>query len=78
MDQRVRFIGALESSAYSLTELYQEFGISRKTGYKWAQRYVEEGVDGLKDRSRTPESCPHRTDSRCERALVKQRQRHPL
>jgi len=78
MDQRVRFIGALESSAYSLTELCREFGISRKTGYKWAQRYVEEGVDGLKDRSRTPESCPHRTDSRCERALVKQRQRHPL
>lgn len=78
MDQRVRFIGALESCMYTMTELCREFGISRKTGYKWAQRYAEEGVDGLKDRSRAPKGCPHRTDSRCEKALVEGRRKHPL
>jgi len=78
MDQRVRFIAALESCAYTMTELCREFGISRKTGYKWAQRYAQEDVDGLKDRSRAPWRCPHRTASRCERALVEHRRKHPL
>lgn len=77
MDQRVRFIAALEGCAYTMTELCQAFGISRKTGYKWAQRYMEEGVEGLKDRSRAPKSCPHRTSRRCEEALVAERRKHP-
>ena len=78
MDQRVRFIGALSSCAYTMTELCRAFGISRKTGYKWAERYGQEGVDGLKDRSRAPKSCPHRTESRCEQALLEVRRKHPL
>ncbi len=78
MDQRVRFIGALSSCAYTMTELCRAFGISRKTGYKWAERYGEEGPDGLKDRSRAPKSCPHRTESRCEQALLEARRKHPL
>ncbi len=47
MDQRVRFIGALSSCAYTMSELCRAFGISRKTGYKWAERYGQEGVDGV-------------------------------
>lgn len=78
MDQRVRFIGALKSCAYTMTELCLAFGVSRKTGYKWAERYSQEGLDGLKDRSRAPRSCPHRTEWRCEQALVEQRRKHPL
>jgi len=78
MDQRVRFIGALESSAFTMTELCHEFRISRKTGYKWARRYSEEGLDGLKDRSRAPKSCSHRTTSQYEQALVDERRKHPL
>ena len=78
MDQRVRFIGALSSCAYTMTELCRVFGISRKTGYKWAERYGQEGLDGLKDRSRAPKGCPHRTESRCEQALLEARRKHPL
>lgn len=78
MDQRVRFIGALSSGAYTMTELCRAFGISRKTGYKWAERYRQEGPDGLRDRSRAPKSCPHRTESRCEQALLEARREHPL
>lgn len=77
MDQRVRFIAALESCEYTMTELCAAFGISRKTGYKWAKRYGEEGIEGLQDRSRRPKSCPHRTASRCERALVAERRKRP-
>jgi transposase InsO family protein len=77
MDERVRFIAALSSCEYTMTELCEVFGISRKTGYKWADRYLEEGVEGLADRSRAARTCPHRTDERCERALVEARKKHP-
>jgi putative transposase len=77
VDQRMRFIAALSSCEYTMSELCRKYGISRKTGYKWADRYTEEGIAGLQDRSRRPTSCPHRTDGRCEKALVKARQTHP-
>lgn len=76
MDERVRFIGALESFQFTMTELCRVHGISRKTGYKWAQRWCEEGASGLADRSRAPQSQPLRTDSRCEEMLVAARRQH--
>jgi len=78
MDQRERFVGALTSFRYTMTEPCQAFGISRKKGYKWAGRYALEGVDGLKDRPWAPKSCPHCTESRCEQVLVEERRKHPL
>jgi putative transposase len=36
---RFRFVGDLESCLYEMTELCEKYGISRKTGYKWAERY---------------------------------------
>ncbi len=77
VDQRLRFIAALSSCRYTMTELCRTYGISRKTGYKWAGRYARQGVDGLKDRSRRPLGCPHRTEKRCEDALVELRRAHP-
>lgn len=77
IDERVRFAGAVISGLYTMTELCEVYGISRKAGYKWADRYRLEGVDGLKDRSRAPRRCPHRTEERCEQALVAERQKHP-
>lgn len=77
MDERVRFIVDLESAAFTMSELCAVYGISRKTGYKWAQRYLEEGWDGLKDRSRAPHSCPHRTDPEYVEWLLAERRSHP-
>lgn len=76
MDERVLFVSALSSCEYTMTELCEVYGISRKTGYKWARRYLEEGVDGLKDRSRAPKSG-RRTERRCVEALLEARGRHP-
>jgi len=77
MSERMRFIWQLESCEFTMTELCEAFGIARKTGYKWAQRYAEEGWEGLKDRSRAPTQCPHRTEKRCEDQLVAWRRKHP-
>lgn len=44
-----------------VTRACRHFGISRKTFYKWKERYDEHGDAGLADRPRTPLSCPHAT-----------------
>ena len=77
MKERLRFVDDLESTLYTMTELSERYSISRKTGYKWMERYVADGVEGLKDRSRAPERCPHRTEERVVQALVEARRKHP-
>lgn len=77
MEQRERFISDLDSCLYSMTELCTRYEISRKTGYKWAQRYASEGLEGLQDRSRAPKSCPHRTAEEICEALLELRRAHP-
>ena len=53
MDERLRFF-ARRLEGESMTDLCQEFGISRKAGYKIFNRYKEEGLIALEDRSRRP------------------------
>jgi len=77
MKRREQFIAALDSCQYSMTELCEVYGISRKTGYKWADRWAKEGVEGLQDRSRAPRSCPHSTSQTVSQQLLDLRRSHP-
>ncbi len=53
MDQRMEF--ALKSlTCGNFSALCREYGISTKTGYKWRDRFVSHGVNGLEDLSRRP------------------------
>src|SRR3954466_1968660 len=74
---RAQFVEEFESCLYTLTELCARYGISRKTGYKWIERFAAEGVEGLADRSRRPKSSPHQTEEDLEAALVEVRRTHP-
>jgi putative transposase len=53
MDERLRFVARLLDGE-KMAVLCEEFGISRKTGYKIYDRYKDCGVQGLTDRSRRP------------------------
>jgi len=77
MSQRGRFVLDFESCLYTMSELCERYAISRKTGYKWAERYAAEGFEGLRDRSRRAKSCPHRTQKDLEERLVELRRTHP-
>lgn len=59
MDQKLKFVAASRSKEYSHAQLCRRFGISRKTGYKWLERYAAEGVRGLETRSRAPHHHPN-------------------
>lgn len=77
MSERVKLIGLLTSGQRSVTALSREFGISRKTAYKWLERFREKGIDGLKDRSRATKTCPHQTSEEIRDLLIKARKQHP-
>ena len=77
MDARVAFILDWKSQKHQVTELCQRYGVSRKTAYKWINRFVEEGPDGLWERSHAPRASPQRTEDEVEQAIVEQRLRHP-
>ncbi|MGY4284818.1 transposase InsO family protein [Bradyrhizobium sp. LM2.7] len=51
MDQRISFISEQRSGMWTMTELCERYEISRKTGYKWLDRFQLEGPGGLEDRS---------------------------
>lgn len=77
MTERHKFILAHEEGLFSMRELCERFGISRKTGYKWLNRYREEGVEGLRDRSRAPKHCPHQTPEAIRELVIETREAHP-
>lgn len=60
MNERMRFVVRL-GDGEKMTDLCQEFGISRKTGYKFWERYKARGPEGLCDLSRRPIRSPRRT-----------------
>jgi len=76
MDERLRFVMAYETGEVDMTELCRLAGISRKTGYKWIERYLLEGEAGLQDRSRAPHVQSRRTPEDVERALLAFKKRH--
>ena len=59
VNERMKFIVAQQSDAFSMTALCERFGISRKTGYKWLKRYAAEGVNGLEAHSRARHTHPN-------------------
>lgn len=77
VDQRMRFVAAAAEGLYTHAELCMRFGISRQCGYKWLTRYEREGVDGLKERSHAPITCPHALEVETERLLLDAREKHP-
>ena len=78
MTERQQFIDLYLSGNYSVTELAERFGISRKTAYKYIERFAQQGLEGLQDRSRAPKNHPNRFDDEQIRALlIETRQAHP-
>jgi transposase-like protein len=46
MQERLEFVREYDSELFTMTELAAQYGISRKTAYKWLERYHADGVMG--------------------------------
>jgi transposase InsO family protein len=77
MDQRREF--ALKAlGTLNFRALCQEYGISTKTGYKWRERLMRQGLEGMAEESRRPRISPKQLSERevCEMVKLKLVHRH--
>src|ERR1700752_3703590 len=72
MAQLTLFIGRILDE---MTALCREYGISRKTGYKWLGRYRSEGAAGLRERAHAPVRHGQAHDVAVVQAVLELRER---
>ena len=77
MHERLKFITALDESDESFAELCRRFGVSRKTGYKWLERYESEGPRGLEVRKSAAHTNAKALNEDQLDVIVELRREHP-
>jgi transposase InsO family protein len=77
MNQRTQFIADYLRRSLCITELCQLYNVSRKTGYKWIERYLRSGPAGLEERSCKPQRSPNATAQEIVTAILEVRRHHP-
>jgi transposase InsO family protein len=76
MEERLRFVARLLDGE-NMSDVCREFGISRKTGYKIWNRYHQEGLEALTDRSRRPVRYANQLPGQIERLIIQTRRDKP-
>ncbi|MEI9408476.1 IS481 family transposase [Mesorhizobium salmacidum] len=76
MEERLRFVARLLDGE-GMSDVCREFGISRKTGYKIFNRYKDEGLEAVTDRSRRPVRYANQLPDQIERTIVATKQDKP-
>jgi transposase InsO family protein len=77
MNERIKFIAAHLERIDTFSDLCARFDISRKTGYKWVERYEKSGLVSLADQSRAPLSHPHAVSDELKNLILGAREKHP-
>jgi transposase InsO family protein len=67
--ERLRFVARILDGE-GMSEVCRDFGISRKTGYKIFNRYRDQGLEALTDRSRRPVRYANQLPDQVERLIV--------
>ena len=72
---REEFVKRVLANEKSKSALCQEYGISRPTGDKWIQRYLNN--ESLSDKSRAPFTTPNRIPDEIEQLIINTRKQYP-
>jgi transposase InsO family protein len=76
VEQRYRAVLEVRAGV-PVTEVAEQFRVSRQSVHSWLRRYEQGGLGGLADRSRRPESCPHQVSAEIEAMVCELRRDHP-
>lgn len=76
MDEKIKFIGDWTRKEHSITDLSEMYSVSRKTIYKWIERYQTWGLEGLNDRSSAPLTRPRATSPEIVDYILAAKSRH--
>lgn len=75
---RLRLARLIVDHGWSPARAAERYDVSWRTAKKWADRYQEEGIDGMLDRSSAPRRQPNRTPAPLVRKIVHLRWKHRL
>ena len=75
--QRLDLVLEMIAGRCSVAALCRQYGVRRKTAYKWLGRYRTDGLDGLQDRSRRPQESPAATAAEVSGRVVALREQYP-
>ncbi len=76
MDQKIQLLSDWLKDEYTITELSQNYNVSRKTIYQWIERYQAFGVQGLQAQSRAPFNHPNATEPAIVNKLIQTKLQH--
>src|SRR5580692_10611364 len=76
MSERLKFVERYKAGE-AMSSLCREFGISRKSGYKFVDRFEKSGEAGLLDSSRRPRHIAVRTPDALVEQIVALRVKQP-
>jgi transposase InsO family protein len=75
MNQRLQFVAEYLTGVYSMTEIAAVYGISRRIGYYWVDRFQRDGH--LEAGSRRPHTSPQATPAELVARIRAAREAHP-
>jgi putative transposase len=78
MEVRARFVDDWLSETWTIAELCRHYEVTRKTGYKWLERYQAGGIAALADRSRAPKQQANAISEELEERIIGLRGERPL
>lgn len=76
-EQKYQAVLAVLADGRSVSEVAEQWGVSRQSVHAWLRRYEDEGLAGLAPRSRRPGSCPHQMPAAIEARILELRRVHP-
>src|SRR5829696_6687177 len=76
-EQKYQAVLAVLADGRSVSEVAQQWGVSRQSVHAWLRRYEESGLAGLEPRSTRPGSCPHQMPGVVEARVLELRRAHP-
>lgn len=74
-EKRTEFVSAVVAGEKSMSALCRDYGITRRTGYKWLERYRQ--GDGMGDHTHAAFNRPNRCSPETEERILKEREKHP-
>jgi putative transposase len=78
MSERIKMLSSYLGGDSAISELAAQYGVSRKTVYKWIERHEAGGWAALEDRSRAPRHHPNAVAAEVVQTLVALKQKRPL
>jgi transposase InsO family protein len=67
---RFKLIHEPEWTGMTVSDVCRKYGVSRETFYKWRDRYIKHGMEGLKDLSRKPHNITSKVTEEFEEAIL--------